>query len=84
MARGAPIGNRNALKHGRFTGQMRALRREVRDAFSTAAILLRAQIHGGADSQNPALPPQPGCDFMSSDKRGLGAGPPSKISPRES
>jgi hypothetical protein len=81
MARGAPIGNRNALKHGRFAGEMQALRREVREAFSAAAVLLGHR--GGVRSQNPTLLPFVGCDFISSDKRGPGAGPQSKISPRE-
>jgi len=82
MARGAPIGNRNALKHGRFTGEMQALRKEVREALSVAAVLLGHR--GGVRGQNPTLLPFAGCDFMSSDKRGPGAGPPPKISPRES
>lgn len=37
---GAPLGNRNALKTGRHTAQMRALRREIRDLLSDTNALL--------------------------------------------
>jgi hypothetical protein len=38
---GAPLGNRNALKTGRHTAQMRALREEVRSILSGTQTLLR-------------------------------------------
>jgi hypothetical protein len=74
MARGARPGNRNALKHGRYAARMRALRQEVRAALSASRFLLREL----------TLPAPAGCDFMSSDKRGLGAGPPTMNSSTES
>jgi uncharacterized protein YjcR len=38
---GAPLGNRNALKTGRHTAQMRALRKEVWTILSDGRALLR-------------------------------------------
>ena len=38
---GAPLGNRNALKTGCHTAQMRALRKEVRAILSDTNMLLR-------------------------------------------
>jgi hypothetical protein len=39
---GAPLGNRNALKTGRYTAQMRALRNEVRAILSDTRLVLRS------------------------------------------
>ncbi len=64
MARGARTGNLNALKHGRHTAQMRALRSRVRAQLSVAAELLK----------DAALPARPRCDFMSPDTRGAAPG----------
>jgi hypothetical protein len=38
---GAPLGNRNALKTGRHTAEMRALRKEVQTILSDGQALLR-------------------------------------------
>ena len=38
---GAPRGNRNALKHGRFTGEAIAERKQIRDLLGEARKLLR-------------------------------------------
>ncbi len=35
---GAPLGNRNALKSGRYTAEMRAFRKEVRTALRRLAL----------------------------------------------
>lgn len=48
MARGAPLKNRHAFKYGRYTAEMCALRKEVRETLRAAALLL-----GGAHGQAP-------------------------------
>jgi len=83
MARGAPRGNQNAIKHGCRTARFLRLRADVMEELRKTDVLL-ARLYGGAIGQNHALPPPTGCDFMSSDMRWQGAGPASKISPRES
>lgn len=78
MARGAPRGNQNAVKHGCRTARVLKLRAEVLKELQKTDKLL-AQLYGRVRP----LPAPTGCDFMSSDMRGQGAGPPSKESPRE-
>jgi hypothetical protein len=57
----------------------RALRAEVLEEFAKPRCCWRAFTAGLI-----ALPAPAGCDFMSPDMRGQGAGPPSRIPPRES
>jgi hypothetical protein len=42
---GAPPGNRNRLKHGRFTGEVRALKKQVADWRRTTKGLMRRAEH---------------------------------------
>ncbi len=73
MARGAPRGNQNAVKHGCRTARFLQLRAEVLKELRKTDKLL-AQLHGRVRP----LPAPAGCDFMAPDMRGQGAGPPSK------
>lgn len=47
--RGAPLGNKNALKHGRFTREMKALRAEIRAHIYRSRALVRQLLAARSD-----------------------------------
>lgn len=73
MARGARPGNRNAYKPAVHTARLRALFARVMIDVAKNESLVRSL----------SLPAPAGCDFISPDIRGQGAGRPPKTSPRE-
>jgi hypothetical protein len=54
--RGAPFGNRNAFKHGKFTRERRALYADIREHIRHGRALIAAVTFCGADERSSTVP----------------------------
>ena len=57
--RGAPFGNRNAFKHGKFTRERRALYADIREHIRHGRELIAAVTLCGADERSSPVPALP-------------------------